>query len=70
MYNIRHTNIIAMEVVILIIKLLDINDKYKQFINDMLNPDVIQVFSTINILLKYNLYVNSTNNKVAIDLRL
>lgn len=42
----------------------------KKLVLDMLDIEVTQVYSVINILLKYNWYLNSIDNKAAINLRL
>lgn len=42
----------------------------EELINDMNDAEVIRVYNTTNILLKYNLHLNPTNNEAAVDLRL
>lgn len=54
-YNIYYTNVITMQDVILIAKML-VGSTKKNHIIDTIDVDVIQVYSAINILLKYNWY--------------
>lgn len=69
-YNIHYTNIIAIQDTILIVKILITSIKKKTFIINVPNIEVTQVYNIINILLKYNWYLDLINNKVAIDLEL
>lgn len=70
MYNIRHINIIAIQDVILIVKLLDWSDIKKQLVADTFDIEIIQICSITNVLLKYNCHLNYTNDKGDIDLGL
>lgn len=53
-HNIRHINIISMQDIILIAKVLDKNDKKKQLFVNMPNVKIMQIYNTTNFLLKYN----------------
>lgn len=53
-YNIYYTNVIVIEDVILIAKIPIESTKKKEIVIDMLNTVVMQVYSIINMLLKYN----------------
>lgn len=69
-YNIHYTNIITIQDTILIVKILITSIKTKKFIINMPDIKVTRIYNTINILLKYNWYLDLINNKVAIDLEL
>ena len=69
-HNIRHTNVIAMQDVILMAKLLDKSAKKKQLIVDTPNAEVMRIYSATNVLLKYNWYLNPTDDEAIVDLEL
>ncbi len=53
-YNIRHINVIAMQDVILIAKILVGSAKRKQLVVDTPDAEVTRVCNATNVLLKYN----------------
>lgn len=53
-YNICHTNVIAIQNVILIAKIPVRSVKKKEFVIDTFDAEITRVCSTTNILLKYN----------------
>lgn len=55
---------------ILIAKVLIRSAKKKKLVIDTPDTEIMRVCSVINILLKYNWHLNSTNNKAIINLRL
>ena len=69
-YNKYHINLIALQNIILIVKVLVKSAKKKKLIVDMPNAEIMQVYNTTNILLKYNWHLDPTDNKVTINLRL
>ena len=69
-YNIRHTNIIAMQGTTLIAKLPIGSAKEKELVVNIPDPEVTWVCSTTNVLLKYNQYLDLTDNEAIVDLRL
>ena len=69
-HNIRHTNVIAIQDVILIAKILVGSAKKKKLIIDMPNMEVTQKCNATNVLLKYNWYLNPTDDEVVVNLEL
>ena len=53
-HNIRHTNIIVMQDVILIAQVSFGNAKKKKLVVDTLDVEVTRVYSTTNVFSKYN----------------
>ena len=69
-HNICYTNVIAMQDTILIAKVLVWSVKKKELVIDKPNSEVTQVFSTMNVLLKYNWHLDSMDNEATVDLGL
>ena len=69
-HNIRHTNVITMQNVILIAKVPVGSIKKKELVVDTHNAEVTQVCNAINVLLKYNWHLDLTDNEAAINLGL
>ncbi len=67
-YNIRHTNIIAIQDAMLIAKVLDGSAKRKQLVVDTPNIEVTGVCNVTNVLLKYNWHLNPTDDEAVVDL--
>lgn len=59
-----------MQNTILMTKILDECNRNKYFVINISDIEMIQMYSTINILLKYKQVLNLMDNEVAIDLRL
>lgn len=53
-HNIHNTNVITMQNIILIAKVLDDSTKKKLLIIDISNVEVTQICNATNVLLKYN----------------
>ncbi len=51
-------------------KVLDGSAKKKQFVVDMPDAEVMQVYNVINILLKYNWHLNLIDDEVTVNLGL
>lgn len=69
-HNICYTNVIIIQNAILIAKILFGNVKPKELAVDIFDVEITWVYSIINVLLKYNWYLDSTDNETAINLEL
>ena len=69
-YNIRHTNVIAMQDVILIAKIPVGNTTKKELVIDMPDVEVTRICSATNVLLKYDWHLDFMDDEVARDLGL
>ncbi len=69
-HNICHINKIAMQNTILIAKVLVKSVKKKELIVDTSDAEIIRVYNTIIVLLKYNWHLVLMNDKATVDLRL
>ena len=69
-HNIRHTNVNAMQNVILIAKIPVGSAKKKKLVVDTLDAEVTRICSATNVLLKYNWHLDLMDDKTAVDLGL
>ena len=65
-HNICHTNIIAMQDVILIAKVAVRSTKKKELVVDTPDAKITRVCSATNIMLKYNWHPDLMDNKAAV----
>lgn len=68
-YNIYYTNIIVMQNVILVAKIW-VESAKKKFVVNMPDIMVMRICNITNIFLKYNWYLNLTNNEITINPKL
>ena len=69
-HNIRHTNVIAIQDVILIAKVSVRSAKKKELIINMPDAKVKRVCNLTNVLLKYNWHLDFTDDETAVNLGL
>lgn len=65
-----YINIITMQNTILIAEILIKSASKKEFFMAILDAKIMQVWSAINFLLKYNWHLNFMDNKAMVDLEL